>query len=154
MARLARIAFLATLLVAAAALAACADNTEGNAYVRQLTAAQMRYQKTAERIETRATATSSPREDRVTLDRFSTAITDTIKALRAIRPPPKVTEEHGRYVAVFVRWHNSVERLVRAIRNPTQAGIERAQRRIAVANAAFNRDLRDAGTDIDAKLEG
>ena len=75
MARLARIAFLATLLVAALALAACGDdNTEKNAYIRELTAAQTQYQTKAKRIEEGATPTSTPRQDRRTLGRFSAAI--------------------------------------------------------------------------------
>ena len=153
MARLARIALLATLFIAAAALAACgADNTESNRYIRELTAAQMRYQTTATRIEMDATSTSSPRQDRRTLDRFTAAISDAISALRQIDVPPEVAREHRRFVGVFVTWHDDVSRFVAAIRNPTRRGVQRAQRRIAVANQAFNESLRRAGTDIDTKL--
>jgi hypothetical protein len=153
MARLARIAFLATLLVAALALAACgSDNTSKNAYIRELTAAQTRYQTKAKRIEAGATATSSPRRDRRTLDRFSAAILETIVALRAIHPPDEVRTEHKAFVDVFVAWHDDVERFTKALAKPTRRGVERAQRQIAVANQAFNQSLRRAGTNIDAKL--
>jgi uncharacterized lipoprotein YmbA len=153
MARLARIAFLATLLVAALALAACGSNSkENNAYIRELTAAQTRYQTQAKRIEAGATATSTPREDRRTLDRFSSAIADTITALRAIVPPKVVAAEHKAFVDVFVTWHDDVQRFTRAIKNPSRSGVQRAQRLIAVANQTFNQSLRQAGTDIDAKL--
>jgi hypothetical protein len=153
MARLARIAFLATLLVTAVTLVACSgDNTEKNRYIRELTAAQTRYQTTARRIEERATPTSTPRQDRRTLDRFAAAIADTIAALQAIDPPPQVAREHDAFVGVFEAWHADVERFTTAIDNPTRRGVARAQRRIAVANQAFNQSLRRAGTDIDAKL--
>jgi hypothetical protein len=153
MARLARIAFLATLLTAATALAACGgDNSENNAYIRELTAAQTTYQTNAERIEADATPTSTPRQDRRTLARFSAAIADTIAALRAIKPPAKVTAEHKAFVDVFVAWHDDVARFTKAIAKPTRRGVQRAQRRIAVANQTFNQALRRAGTDIDAKL--
>lgn len=154
MARLARIAFLATLLIAATALAGCGgDNTEKkNAYIRELTAAQTQYQTQAKRIEADATPTSTPRQDRRTLDRFSTAIAETITALRAIEPPTEVTAEHKAFVDVFVTWHDDVERFTKAIAKPTRTGVQRAQRQIAVANEAFNQSLRQAGTDIDAKL--
>jgi uncharacterized lipoprotein YmbA len=153
MARLARIAFLATLLIAALALAACGgDNTEENAYIRELTAAQTRYQTKAKLIEEDATQTSTPRQDRRTLDRFSAAIGETIAALRAIHPPKKVRTEHKAFVDVFVTWHDDVERFTKAISKPTRSGVARAQRRIAVANQAFNQSLSQAGTNIDAKL--
>lgn len=153
MARLARIALLATLLVAAIAQAGCGgDNAEKNAYIRELTAAQMRYQASAKRIEADATPTSTPSQDRRTLDRFSAAIADTIAALRAIDPPPEAAAEHKAFVDVFVTWHDDVERFTEAIKHPTRRGVARAQRRIAAANATFNKSLREAGTDIDAKL--
>jgi hypothetical protein len=153
MARLARIAFLATLLIAATALAGCGgDNTEKNAYIRELTAAQTQYQRKAKRIEADATPTSSPGQDRRTLGRFSAAIAETIAALRAIEPPSEVTAEHKAFVDVFVNWHDDVERFTKAIATPTRTGVRRAQRQIAVANQTFNQSLRQAGTDIDAKL--
>ena len=153
MARHARIALLATLLIAAVAVAGCGgDNAEKNAYIRELTAAQMQYQTNAKRIEKGATATSTPRQDRQTLDEFSAAIADTITALRAIEPPPEVAAEHKAFVDVFVTWHDDVERFTKAIKNPTRSGVQRAQRQIAIANETFNASLREAGTDIDAKL--
>jgi hypothetical protein len=153
MARLARIASLATLLIAAVALAACGDDTtDKNRYIRELIAAQTRYQTTARRIGTSATQTSSPRQDRRTLDRFASAIVDTIAALRRIDVPPRVAAEHRRFVDVFVTWHDDLARFVAAIRNPTRRGVKRAEHRIAVANQTFNQRLRRAGTDIDAKL--
>jgi hypothetical protein len=153
MARLARSAFLATLLIAAVALAACGGDTkEKNRYIRELTAAQTTYQTTAKRIEAGATKTSTPREDRRTLDRFAAAIADTIAALRGIEVPPEVVAEHRRFVGVFVTWHDDIARFVAAIKNPTRSGVKRAEQRIAVANRLFDTRLRQAGTDIDAKL--
>jgi len=153
MARLARIALLATLLIAAAALAACGDdNTEKNRYVRELTAAQERYQAEATKIDTNATATSTPTQDRRTLDRFADAIADAIAALRRIDAPPKLAAEHRRFIDVYLTWHEDVESFVRAIKTPTRRGLERAQRRIAAASLTFNESVREAGTDIDAKL--
>jgi len=153
MARLARTAFLATLVIAAAALAACGgDNAEKNRYIRDLEAAQLTYKANAERIEASATRTSTPAEDRRTLDRFAAAINDTVVALRRIDVPPEVAAEHRRFVAVFVTWHDDITRFVAAIHRPTAAGVRRAQRRIAAANLTFNAALRKAGTDIDAAL--
>ena len=153
MARLARTAFLATLLVAVAALSACGGNDkETDRYIRELTAAQETYQRSATRIEAGATPTSTPREDRRTLDRFAAAITETVAALRRIDVPPEVAQEHRRFVGVFVTWHADIARFIAAIKNPTRRGIERAQRRIAVANQAFNSSIDRAATDINVKL--
>ena len=153
MARLARTAFLATLLIAVAALSACGGNDkETDRYIRELTAAQTTYKTNAERIEADATATSSPREDRRTLDRFAQAVADTVAALRRIDVPPEVAAEHRRFVAVYVTWHADIARFVAAIKNPTRRGVARAQRRIAIANQAFNTSVRKAATDIDAKF--
>jgi len=153
MARLARTAFLATLVIAAAALAACGgDNAQQNRYIRDLEAAQLTYKTNAERIEAGATQTSTPSEDRRTLDRFAGAIDQTVAALRRIDVPPEVVAEHRRFVAVFVTWHDDIARFVAAIERPTRDGVRRAQRRIAAANLTFNANLRKAGTDIDAAL--
>jgi hypothetical protein len=155
MARLARIAFLATLVIAAAALSACGDDTrERNRYIRDLTAAQITYKQTVQRLETRATTTSTPRQDRRTLDSFLTAIADTVAALRRIDVPPKVAAEHRRFIGVFVTWHGEIARFVAAIDHPTRRGVASAQRRIAIANQHFNERLRQAGSDIDAKFDG
>lgn len=153
MARLARIAFLATLLLAAEALAACGGATvDKNRYIRELAAAQSRYESTAKRIGADATRTSTRRQDRRTLDRFATATDDAITALRRIDVPPQVLVEHRRFVDVFVTWHDDLARFVAAIRNPTRRGLRRAERRIVVANQSFSQRLRRAGGDIDAKL--
>ncbi len=63
-----------------------------------------------------------------------------------------MTAEHKAFVAVFVTWHDDVERFTKAIAKPSRDGVERAQRQIAVANQTFNQALRQAGTNIDAKL--
>jgi hypothetical protein len=155
MARPARTAFLATLLIAAVALAACGGaNDRKDRYIRELTAAQTTYQATAKRIEAGATQTSSPRQDRRTLDRFAAAIADTIAALRRIDVPPKALAQHRRFVGVFVTWHDDVAHFVAAVKNPTRSGIRHAKRRIAIADLAFTRSLRKAGTEIDAALAG
>jgi hypothetical protein len=155
MARLARIAFLATLLVAAVALAACGGATNSkDRYIRELTAAQTTYRATATRIEAGATQTSTPRQDRRTLDRFAAAIADTIAALRGIGVPPEAVVQHRRFVDVFVTWHDDIAHFVAAVRNPTRPGVRRAKRRIAIANLAFHRRLRKAGNDIDIALAG
>ncbi|MEJ7796937.1 MAG: hypothetical protein WKF42_00455 [Solirubrobacteraceae bacterium] len=154
MARLARIASVATLLFAAAALAACGDdNTDKNRYVRQLTAAQTRFQTTQERLESDATQSSSASQNRRALSRFAASIADTITALREIDVPPEVVAEHRRFVGVFMAWHDDVTRFVRAIKNPTRSGFQRARRRIAAATTMFNQSSRQAATEIDAKLE-
>jgi uncharacterized lipoprotein YmbA len=153
MARLARTAFLATLVLAAAALAACGgDNAEKNRYIRDLEAAQITYKTSAERIEADATQTSTPAQDRRTLDRFADAIAATIAALRRIDVPAEVTTEHRAFVAVFVTWQRDITRFIAAIKRPTAAGVRRARRRIAAANLTFNASLRQAGTEIDAAL--
>jgi hypothetical protein len=155
MARLARTAFLATLVIAAAALSACGDDSQyKNRYIGDLTAAQLAYKETALRLGAAATTTSSPRQDQRTLDSFARAIADTIAALRRIDVPPEVVAEHRRFVEVFVTWHDEIAHFVAAIKHPTSRGVARAQRRITVANQRFNERLRQAGTDIDAKLAG
>lgn len=154
MARLARIASLATLLFAATALAACGgDNTEKNRYIDQLTTAQTRFQTTQERFEADATKSSTASQNRAALTRFATAIADTVDALRRIDVPAQVAAEHRRFIGVFVTWHDDVARFAAAIRKPTPRAFERARRRIATATATFNRNSRDAATQIDAKLE-
>ncbi len=155
MARLAWIAFLATLLLAAGALAACGDDsTEKHRYVRQLTAAQHAYTKTDRMLNAAITPTSTPQQDRRTLDRLTNAIDDAIASLRRIDVPPEVTSEHRRFVGVFETWHGDVERVVVAIDKPTPGGIKRADRRFAAASKRFNENVLEAATAIDTKLAG
>ena len=150
---MARRAFLATLLIAAAALAACGgDNTEANRYVGELTAAQESFQRTAIELGEQPTKTTTPRQDRRTLNRYAAAIADTIAELRAIDVPPEVVAEHRRLVGAFATWHADIERFTAAIEQPTAAGLRRARRRIAAATVTFNESARQAGIDIDAKL--
>lgn len=153
MARLARIASVATLLIAATALAACGDdNTDKKRYLNALTTAQTRFQADQERLESDATKSSTPRASRRALDRFAGSIGDTITALRRIDVPPEVATEHRRFVGVFVTWRNDVRRFVKAIKNPTPRSFARARRRIAAATTAFNQSSREAATKIDDKL--
>ncbi|HEY1538851.1 MAG TPA: hypothetical protein VGF63_05585 [Solirubrobacteraceae bacterium] len=155
MARLALIASLATLLAVTATLAACGgDKTEDNRYIRQLTAAQTRFQANQRRLEADAKRSSTARENRRALDRFAGSISDTINALRRIDAPAKVRAEHRRFVAVFVTWHDDVSRFVAAVKSSTPSSFARARRRIAAATATFNRSSREAASDIDAKLAG
>ena len=153
MARLARIASLATLVLAAAALVACGDdNTDRNRYVRELTAAQSKFQSNQERLEADATSSSSARQNRRALTRFEDAIAATIAALRRIDVPPEVAAEHKRFVGVFVAWHDDVARFVAAVENATPRSFERARKRIAAATVTFNESSREAATDIDDAL--
>ena len=154
MARIARLASLATLLIATAALVACGgDNSEKNRYIDELTDAQMRFTSTQERFEADAEKSSTSRENSRALARFATAIADTVTALRGIDAPPQVEAEHRRFVGVFQTWHDDVTRFAAAIRDPTPKAFERARRRIAAATDTFNRSSREAATQIDAKLE-
>jgi ABC-type phosphate/phosphonate transport system substrate-binding protein len=150
---MARSAILATLLVAAAALAACGgDNTEAQQYIRELTAAQTSFQREAVQLGAQPTKATTPRQDRRTLDNYAAAIADTIAALRRIDVPPEVVAEHRRLVDAFTTWHADFERFTAAIDKPTAAGLRRARRRIAAATVTFNESSRQAGIDIDAKL--
>jgi hypothetical protein len=149
---MARIAFLATLLIAAAALAACGNNTDAEDYIRELTAAQMTFQRTAIELGAQPTKTSTPSQDRRTLNRYAKAIDDTIAELRTIEVPPEVSAEHRELVNAFVTWHADIERFIAAIEKPTARGLRRARRRIAAATVTFNESAKQAGLDIDAKL--
>jgi hypothetical protein len=154
MAWLARIATLALLLVAAGAFAACGggDNTEENRYIRELTAAQTRFQTTQERLESDARKSKTPRQNRRALDRFAGAISDTIISLRKIDAPARIVPEHRRFIGVFVTLYDDVARFLKAVRNPTPGGFERARRRIAGATATFNDRSHAAAVQIDKKL--
>lgn len=151
---LARIAMLAALLVAAGAFAACGgdDNTEKNRYIRELTAAQTSFQATQKRLESDAKKSRTPRQNRRALDRFAGAISDTIASLRKIDAPTRVAPEHRRFIGVFVTLHDDVSRFLKAVRNPTPGGFERARRRIDGATATFNDRSHAAALDIDKKL--
>lgn len=153
MARTARIASVATLLIATLALSACGnDNTEKNRYLEELATAQMRFQTDQEQLGADATKSNSAQSNRQALNRFADAIGSTITALRRIDVPPEVVAEHRRFVGVFVTWRSGVERFVSALRNATPASFKIARRRIAAATTTFNERSREAATKIDAKL--
>ena len=153
MARIARMALRATLLIAVVAVAACGGaSEESNRYITKLTAAQERFQRAATKLGAEPTTSSTPRQDRQTLSRYADAIADTIVALRAIDVPSEVVAEHRRLIAAFTTWHRDIQRFIAAIEQPTSSGLARARRRIAAATVTFNESARQAGIDIDAKL--
>jgi len=151
---LARIAMLAALLVAAGAFAACggSDNTEENRYLTDLNAAQTRFATTQKRLQADATTSSTARQSRRALDRFSVAISNTIATLRAIDAPARVVPQHRRYIGAFVKLRDDVARFRATVRNPTKRSLARARRQIAGETLAFDRSARAAAADIDAEL--
>ena len=154
MARIARTAFLATLLIAAVALAACGgDNTRRNRYITRAHRGAGELPAGGDEARRGADEDHDAAPGPPTLTRYADAIADTIAALRAIDVPSEVVAEHRRLVARvhdLARRHRSASSP--AIEQADRSGLRRARRRIAAATVTFNESARQAGIDIDAKL--
>jgi len=139
------------VLAAPAAAAGCGGGTdeEADRYVGQVNAAQKSFADRFAAIQKRLTATSTPREDRQALRDFRRATDTIVRDLRAIEPPERVDDLHGRLVQAVAGYGREIDRARRLLDegDPEQAGRARTQladavgrvsQRITAAIAAIN----------------
>jgi len=147
---------LAALLLALAGLAVgCGGGAgEKNAYVEDVQAAQRMFVTRFDQVRKRLTATSTLAQDRATLGDFGTATGTFVTALKRVKAPAAVREQHRRLIAAVVAYQREVERA--AVRLRSGSSQDRARVRTELSSSVEGTQARIAGAigDINAGLRG
>lgn len=144
----------ATLLavIAAAVLVGCGGGKGANDdYVTALNQAQNGLLKRVTQLNTRITATSTPRQDRATLKAYETAVGTAVHDLRAIDPPSGFEDLHQQFVGEVAEY-GTVVRHARdqlsgtaksslAVRSTLPASLDRIAQKLNATIKAINAKL-------------
>jgi hypothetical protein len=148
---------LAAVVVVAlgAALAGCGpgDADVRNAYVGSASRAVAGFEDAFGNLQSDVRATSTPAQDRRTLDRFETATDRLVTALGEIKAPGAVRSLHSRLIAEVRSYRTLIDRArpgfaakdprkVITARTTFSAGVERVNAQITRTIDAINRALR------------
>jgi len=147
---------LAVLAAVAApvALAGCGGRDEdADRYVGQVNRAQETFADRFATIQRRLTATSTPQEDRRALRDFRTATDTIVSELRAIRPPERVKDLHGRLIAAVAAYGTEIDRARRLLARGDQEEVARARTQLSGAVRAVSRRITATIQAINQRLE-
>lgn len=142
-------------LLAALALgaAACGDDVEkSNDYVDAVNRAQNSFAQTFDRLNAQITSTSSPKEDRATLERFRAAIDRVVGDLRRVEPPDKVKELHGELIGEISGYGKEIDKARKAFRAEDPSKVIAAQTDLVAAVEAVSTQINGTIERINKKL--
>ena len=148
-------AALAVLLVAIAALAAAGcggDVKKNNEYVDSVNRAQNEFASTFDRLNAQITATTSPAEDRATLQRFRVAIDQVVKDLRAVTPPGKVKALHQDLIGEISSYGVELRKARKAFASQDPAKVIAAQTQLVTAVTTVSTRINATIDQINKKL--
>jgi hypothetical protein len=130
---------VALVACAAAALlpAACggddrpsAERARADRYVAQVNAAQSQFARRFQALARDVGATITPAQGRRTLRAFEDAVDGTVARLRAVRPPSRVGDLHGRLVTEIAGYGDELASARRAFSSEDPRDVLRAQGRL------------------------
>ncbi len=141
-------------VIVAAALAGCGggDGADGD-YATALNRAQDTLLKRVTQLNERITATSTPAQDRATLQVYATAVDTAVRDLRAIDPPDDLSRLHQQFVGQVAEY-GTVVRQARdrlssgsvksglAVRSTLPAALQRIAQQLNATIEAINVKLR------------
>ena len=147
-------ALLAAVLAAAAlAAAGCGDDVDkSNDYVDAVNRAQNSFAQTFDRLNAQITSTSSPKEDRATLERFRTAIDKVVADLRKVQPPDKVKELHGDLIGEISSYGKEIRKARRAFASEDPQRVIAAQTDLVTAVTSVSSQINGTIEQINKKL--
>lgn len=129
-----RLTLVAILALGVVAVSGCEKDTdEANAYVDAVNRAQNDFSSTFDGLSSQITATSTPRQDRRTLQRFQGAIDEVVAEMSAIEVPPEVASLHRRLVGEISRYGEELDKARKALRSTNSREIVAAQRELVSA---------------------
>jgi hypothetical protein len=137
------------LVLAALALVAAGcggDTDKKNDYVNAVNAAQTKFQTTFDRLQADITATSTPRQDRATLDRFRKAVDTVVAELRAIKPPGSVKTLHSQLISQVSGYGAEIDRAKTAFAS-------RDPQKVIAANTKFASAVTKVSQKITATID-
>jgi hypothetical protein len=153
-----RVRALAVVLFAVVvgpAVAACGGDDvvrTDNRYVREVNRAQTEFADRFRRLSTRITPTSTPRQDRRTLNRFQAAVEAVVRRLRAVRPPARVRALHRRLIAQIGGYGDQIVAARRAFASRDPRRVLAAQGRLIAAVKATGARINRTVDQINARL--
>ena len=113
--------------------AGCGGSDGNTRYIKAVNAAQNDFAQRFDRLSTRITATSTPRQDRRTLGQFQLAVEGVVRRLRAVRPPSRVEDLHRRLIAEIGGYSGQISAARRAFASRDPQRVLAAQGRLVGA---------------------
>jgi hypothetical protein len=148
-----RLASVLAALAVGIAVAGCGDdNKAANQYVDAVNRAQNDFAKTFDRLSSRITSTSTPQQDRKTLDGFRSAVDKVVGDLRAVEPPEEVKGLHGELVGEISSYGKEIDKAKRAFANGSPKAIIKAQTQLVTAVTRVSGQINRTIDAINEKL--
>jgi hypothetical protein len=144
------VAFALTLSLVAAGCGS--DNKQKNNYVDAVNKAQTDFSTTFDKLSSKITATSTPGQDRQTLQGFQDAIGSVVRNLRAVKAPATVKPLHDRLITEISGYGAEIARAKRAFASRSAAKIVRAQTDLVSAVTAVSAQINKTIDQINARL--
>src|SRR4051794_37057409 len=143
-------------LAVAALIAGCGssgdDTKQSNRYVDAVNAAQGRFTTTLGRLSGQISASTTPAEDRRTLQAFDAAVVAAIRSLRAIDPPERVSPLHRKLVGELGAYGRDVRRETATLRSSDPQALVAAQRRLLAETNESSRRINATIDEINTRL--
>lgn len=121
------------------------DHEQDNAYVDTVNRAQDDFASTFDRLSSRITSTSTPTQDRRTLQGFRAAVDRVVAQLRAVEVPGRVRELHARLVGEIGSYGRQIDRARAAFGSRDAQAVLSAQTELVSAvtrvSAQINRTI-------------
>src|SRR3954451_22035240 len=153
-----RPAVLLALVLALATAAGCggggSGSGAGDAYVKEVNAAQSGLAKRFDSLQGAAAATSTPAQDRRTLRAYEDAVTAAVTRLRAADPPSDVKPLHREFVGEIAAYGTEVRHAREALGAGTPERALAAQRRLVTRVGRITAQINDTIEAINRRLRG
>ncbi len=128
------------------------DTKQNNAYVDEVNKVQSEFAATFERLAGQITSTSSPAQDRKTLEGFKTAITTTVTDLKKIDPPSKVKDLHVQLADTIAGYGDAVDAAEGGLTKTNVAARATAAAKLSQATSQTSADFSRTIDAINRKL--
>jgi hypothetical protein len=141
------------LVVAAIVVSGCgSDVKERNDYVDAVNKAQNGFAASFDRLSKRITSTSTPAQDRRTLDGFKQAVDRAVTQLRAIPVPDSVKGLHAQLVNEIAAYGREIDKAKRAFASSSPQEVIKAQTQLVTAVTRVSTQINHTIDQINKKL--
>lgn len=151
-----RVRTLLPMLAAAAAIAlgACGEDVKAkNDYISAVNRAQTSFQSRFERLQSKITAVSTPRQDDATLRQFGSAVDAVTAELKRIKPPGEVAELHRRFVTEVESYGTVAAQARKDFKSDDPRKVIAANRRFSGAVTKTASQITATVNEINRKLQ-
>jgi hypothetical protein len=153
MPKLIRALVVAALAFSLVAATGCGDsNKEKNAYVDAVNKAQTDFSTTFDRLSRQITSTSTPGQDRRTLQGFQHAIDGVVHDLKAVKAPDGVRPLHQRLISEISSYGDQIAKAQKAFASHEASKIVKAQTDLVSAVTQVSADINRTIDQINQRL--